>query len=699
MTTIRLITVFSPIFINDNQSLIDELSRGSFVVRMSGHNLGTLDDRRLAQLADLLVKGYAARAAEFPIGAFLAIDAIRERFGRTDLSVDVVASSGDETSFAYAAALARLIELISLRRRQGAGSVTARVLPLTCGSFISEGADVIATRIGDSVDLTPGPDETVVVDAQLGEATVRVNLLALAADAGTLTVIAKPGRAVIWGRGTPPETASYLSQVVQQLQPDRRPGQEGLLHVVNNEVHRPTAAALRRLEATRWSVSGSTSATAQLLLGTPAGRDLGATLADHVVRWIDQRIFDGSLVTEMVLHDQSHAMSVDRMVAAIAGPLYDDQKITGHDLYLLGCAAWLHDCGHSSAHVVAGPHDGVPSEPDFIRTLHGPLAALRIEALRDVLDLSRADAAVVGMLAAHHQGSSSAGTAAPKRSAADSNAHQAYAEQLTETLEARVDVVRRAVPEMTLGRAQQLVALLRICDAIDVGRHRVQHRDLHIAQLPQMVEIYTQRCIEAIDEGPATGPLVAILQDTRRNVVGFVRRADRVGFEGVARLARTTVAELTKGRDAAAAGRVQLWSERLLRYCGYVLDQAEYFDAHQAVNTVIPLVGGTSGSRTLELWVVAADLSSADRAVAKISEYLAKELGLQPGISPEETEAREPIRLALAELGYTLTDSAAVKCPVTVPEWWRRRLRTGSVIEADLASTDTLLEVSDQAAE
>lgn len=692
---LRYVAVVSPIMVDPKSApggfapkLVDGDHETDVNVGLRG-NLALLSDQQLVQVAEAMNDRFETGPA-FPIGLFAGLDAALRRWpnraasGRSRIVVDLIMPESD----AYIDAVATLVRLVAPRRLGlDAGLVELHRRRLAgFEKFVGVSPADAAATLGDSGVLRRWNDETLVVDGLMGDWAFRAPLLKLAADASVPCVVAKLNAkagsvAVTWDTGAPLETSALLAQVALGLQPpgpaDRRVHGEHYL-IKPTEPRRPTRGALDRLEAVRWNVGGTYSPTAQVLLAHPGGLALGEELKQLVLRWLDLRIFDGSLVTEMVLHDQSHALSVDRNVAIIAGALLDDGKLSVAEVFRLGCAAWLHDCGHSSARVQSGGFDAIPIEPGFVRKFHGALGARRIGARTKELGLDDEHAGWVRLLARHHQGWTSAGgfddQPTPKQR---TDEEDAFAGELTCTLAESLDELCPA--DGDLEQAIRLVAVLRVCDAVDIGRHRVSHGEWHKTQLDEFVRIYTRRCIDAIDQGEATAEVIERLGEAQRlasrQLDGTVDAAGR--FKATQALIKGSLATLDPGMDHRDRVRITTWTDRVLAYYEYLFDQAEHFALHGSINTVIPLVAGAAGERSLQLLVIPAELDEHGQnkaAVEQVRGFLERELGLVLDEGPDPGLpffAKEPVRRAFAELGLPLVSDVTLSADVSVPAWWR----------------------------
>jgi len=187
-------------------------------------------------------------------------------------------------------------------------------------------------------------------------------------------------------------------------------------------------------------------------------------LEANIRHWIGQRLWSQNRIAELVVHDERHSEHVDRHIMELCCRPPIREQVSPRDLYLLGCAAWLHDWGHVSV-----PLSGwLPDHPLDVRDFHGLLTQRLLAAeYADMHNLDADAAAQVGVLAAHHQGWTSFGDDPPaKRHPAFRVSGPAF--ETPPTL--RADAERNS---MDLEKTRLLVALLRVADAADIGSHRI----------------------------------------------------------------------------------------------------------------------------------------------------------------------------------------------------------------------------------
>lgn len=190
-----------------------------------------------------------------------------------------------------------------------------------------------------------------------------------------------------------------------------------------------------------------------------------AQLEDLVQHWVDHRLWSLNLVPEMNAHDDRHVEQVDRLAAELVAPLQLRNAVSVRELQLLSTAAWLHDWGHVGGRLGTWQVD----DPKHVRYMHG-LLTQRLLAGPDHAGLHAlpddwSDA--VGVLCAHHQGWTSFDDSRPS-TGSQAAAFERRLRHRPPSLAAEADSLGG------LDRAQLLVALLRVADAADVGRHRVR---------------------------------------------------------------------------------------------------------------------------------------------------------------------------------------------------------------------------------
>lgn len=361
------------------------------------------------------------------------------------------------------------------------------------------------------------------------------------------------------------------------------------------------------------------SACADLLArvaGDPADH-LASRLATLVAHWHRNRLWAINLVPEMVLHDEAHAQAVDRNVALITEPLLVSGVLTAADVYHIALAAWLHDWGHASADTIGfSAHTDVETVPvtsGDVRDLHGLLTRqllVGVPRTKQIHLLETDEAVWAGTLAAHHQGWTSCDNREPEGDRADTaRRFQLPARSLAadvDYLAASIGIrrFRKQDAESLLRRVQELVALLRVADAADIGTHRVPHfdtMDAHLDMLSTIVEGHTQLA------------------------------------------------------HADAKSSVECAEQRAAAYNDHLGKQLAYFTRHRSVGGVYPILQGEPHKWILAPQVRAAgpltkvhDVDLLD-PLTVVAEDVNRELGSQT--DPQSDDWKAPVRNALARLG------------------------------------------------
>ena len=237
-------------------------------------------------------------------------------------------------------------------------------------------------------------------------------------------------------------------------------------------------------------------------------KNYATKLQSWVDTWHKNQLWSVNLAPELVAHDEHHAESVDRLASQIVAPYWNPDDPTDFsplELVWLSMACWLHDWGHCGG-ILEGKGDEFHwiSHSIQVRRLHGLLSRgwLRVEwnNLHGIEEDIFADPA--GVLCAHHQGWTSGGEE-PHRGADNNDAAGSlpgnddtmYWSRETEELgsllrKLNIKVhslyddwtshVCPHVPDVSQDhypRFRTLLAILRVADAADLGRHRVPTND------------------------------------------------------------------------------------------------------------------------------------------------------------------------------------------------------------------------------
>ena len=314
---------------------------------------------------------------------------------------------------------------------------------------------------------------------------------------------------------------------------------------------------------------------------------LAAQLRALVDHWVTQRLWAFNLAPELVAHDDRHSERVDHLLATLLLPLVAEKAIVPDEVFLLSCAAWLHDWGHVGAHL----GNGFVTHPIDVRSLHGLLTDARLRDFPQLHGLDLAIAAKVGVLAAHHQGWTSCDDT------------PATPDEVTRDALTRFDVAPATLDRdacdagLEPGRARLLLALLRVADAADVGVHRApQHASLGD---------YLRSCAQhAISRAAAEAPL-ATSPEVREALTTLSRQPDD--------------ADAKEELNARSADR---FVARILHYLEFIPQQQHHFDLHSSVLHV-RFTHADGGFTTV---VTPAPGVDSDDAVSQVETFVRKEL-------------------------------------------------------------------------
>jgi hypothetical protein len=223
---------------------------------------------------------------------------------------------------------------------------------------------------------------------------------------------------------------------------------------------RPYAAMVAFLRRSR--VTGGTSPS--------AAEEAAGRLSEAIRHWVDQRLWSLNRVPELVVHDDRHVERVDHFATTLAAAL-PRTKLDVEELVALSTAAWLHDWGHVGG--VLNQH--LIEDPEGVRHTHGFLSReMLLHPFYDQLHgLPRGFATdLAAVLCAHHQGWTSFDSAP-----ASDLGHAAVG--YCRDIGYEPPSLAKEIADLGLGartqleRVQLLLAILRVADAADVGRHRV----------------------------------------------------------------------------------------------------------------------------------------------------------------------------------------------------------------------------------
>ena len=199
--------------------------------------------------------------------------------------------------------------------------------------------------------------------------------------------------------------------------------------------------------------------------------ELADTLAANTLDWTNQRLWSLNLVPEIVNHDDRHVARVDQLAMQLAAELLDNGVLEPDDIYVLSCAAWLHDWGHAGARFGTG----FPIHSLDVRALHGLLSARLVQDEQDRVQIARNLARAellrsrVGLLVGHHQSKSCCGDGR-----IDLGLQLAAMRFGCQVKTLQDDLQNTGwTSDEGLRKAQILLGILRIADGADLGGHRV----------------------------------------------------------------------------------------------------------------------------------------------------------------------------------------------------------------------------------
>lgn len=136
--------------------------------------------------------------------------------------------------------------------------------------------------------------------------------------------------------------------------------------------------------------------------------------------WHGQRIWSINLAPELVAHDEHHALSVERLLAELVQALWlkdqrnemsyahEDIRFSYAELIWLSVAAWLHDWGHVGGTIRRDDsQEEFPeyfSHTTFVRELHGLISQNLLYEATGIHGVDDAYAWPAAVLCGHHQG-------------------------------------------------------------------------------------------------------------------------------------------------------------------------------------------------------------------------------------------------------------------------------------------------------
>lgn len=409
---------------------------------------------------------------------------------------------------------------------------------------------------------------------------------------------------------------------------------------------RETAALLRLVGSERLKVQPDYHSASADLLDRLGDHERAAKLRRLIRRWLKNRLWSGNLVPEMVLHDEDHAVAVDRNVAFICEPIVrplDTDKgdpgtggtdgLTTEDLFVLAAAAWLHDCGHSSAKVGTQYEIGAVA----VRELHGYLSYLRLKEedvdlhglTNRVVKANTRDDGVrsrtrsrVRLLCAHHQGKSSFDRApgmlgTPKHW--DHDPAIPFFDHVVEEL--ALSGERPTVRDATYELMKRMLAILRVADAADVGVHRVpdfaSRKANHEPVVFRVINDLVRNVSLAEKVGTSAGAAVyersmaSIVEDQFEHYKDLVDRIAsewRWSEDEVSSVVDKFEMDRKLGKYARKPPSLEgldlitdLAKRRAWDYAQHVAKQSGYYSSHARYEVVFPFLLGNAKGWTLTL--------------------------------------------------------------------------------------------------
>jgi hypothetical protein len=213
---------------------------------------------------------------------------------------------------------------------------------------------------------------------------------------------------------------------------------------------------------------------------------------------------------------------------------------------------------------------------------------------------------------------------------------------------------------------RRLLALFRVADASDVGRHRVPHALSRVDAHSELVSAHLERGYSVFgDDGRA------LLGDVNMGYLALLREiesslrpeATPMDYKSVERHAlevakgylRGSLKTLYEPNDPGLTPLVRFGLDAW-DYAVHVAAQTAFFATHGVVRGVYPMIDetkGVGGGRTLSLHVFR-DEADHDRAITAVRMDVLKEFGLEPDDKPDPL--KRSIRSAFAKMGVQVDD-------------------------------------------
>jgi len=381
-------------------------------------------------------------------------------------------------------------------------------------------------------------------------------------------------------------------------------------------------------------------------------------LAWLIEHWHRNRIWRTNLAPEMVLHDEVHSQAVDRHVASIVEPMLAARTFTAEEVYHLALAAWLHDWGHASGGTVGL----APVAPKDVRDLHGILTARRVkvEELQNHHELDEVEAKWVAVLSAHHQGWTSSDDEMPATSRG-AELFGLWALPFKSDFE-NAFATRGVALAQAFERAQAMLAVLRVADGADVGKHRVPHRlglmGSNVDEWSSSFNIWysTMRALDSKNL-PLSEAFVTLFDS--RTVTSILNPA--TSPDEILRVVKDFPL-----KKAACLANLEpspfapIWSDTVDGALAYLLQlrkQEDYFASHDLIASVHLVPRKLEGGIEIVPYIRPAAGAAPEKALMIVDKDVQKELWGDAGVSEaeqnHEAARRAGLRAALKQRGVT----------------------------------------------
>lgn len=392
-----------------------------------------------------------------------------------------------------------------------------------------------------------------------------------------------------------------------------------------------------------------------------------------VGHWLDQRLWSINLAPELVAHDERHVSAVEVLISDLVRPFWlirsgasRTHTFRPEELMWLSVAAWMHDWGHVGGPVVPQEYlkkimsdkDRLASNKFYltesrdVRHLHGLISQqLLTRTWQGMHGLEEYISLPAGILCAHHQGFTSLGDEGPRLDdqlkALLSEVGLAQ-ERLIPSLRAQFDALRldalvedqaenSCVTHFDLEGYQfsefrRLVALLRVADAADVGRHRAS--DYGIGR-----NAFLARCLfrAALMWHDDESSMIDGQKDRRSGAID-VNQIFRQVYVELAKSAGSRGEELDKGdrsdlledvlKEIRRVGSGSKLVGRLEDYRSFLQAQTEHFIKHNRVHCVrfVGMPSDRAAHWVFDAVVYPVKEQEAESALEDVANFLRREL-------------------------------------------------------------------------